>query len=190
MKKSLPGRLLLLTTLASLAMLVAACAASTAQQTPMPGLPYHIAGHVYEKDGVTPVQGATVRMVNLDDAVTNENYTKVTDDTGYYGVGFGHWNPGDRIEVTVTYKDVEMTQTVTVDTNLGSGRELDFDLDYSSAGPENDNMLYVVGAAAVLIAVVILFVFLRLRDEKQHDPSKAEPVDERPERKRQKKKGK
>ena len=96
-------------------------------------VPKIVLGHVYEGDTGHPVSGASV-IIKILYSGGGTRWTEpvvYTDGDGLYQttVASGNWDPGDLINVTVTYNSNQMTDEATADT--GPSQTFDFIFPYA-----------------------------------------------------------
>lgn len=80
----------------------------------MPVTPYPVDGTVYDQDGSTAVNGATVIAL---DVTTQEKTSITTDSSGDFLLDLGNlasgWTVGDKMQITAFYKDGSARRSLT-----------------------------------------------------------------------------
>ena len=176
-----------------LVIIIVAISSSALMLTPSAkATPYIIHGQVTWNDGLSPVQGATVTIKNMDrDPTVYMNSTK-TDENGYYSISVGVNEPGDfaneseRINITVSYTTSTgrgmhaYADPIVVGSPQETSHDFKKEIDFSLTPVADDNGgygAYLLPAGLVLLLVAVLVVALIIfRNKKRAGIEREEKV--------------
>ena len=108
-------------------------------------------GHVYDTDGVTPVDGATVTVTDLN---TGNSASTTTFCAGYYGVSLVGIEPGHTLKVVATKGALSATTTVTAP-DPPWGIEADLTLQAAVPALTPIGIIALIGMLSVIAAISI-----------------------------------